>query len=77
MFVGGCARDTNVSVSTERVHYEEVTLKGSYHHTPDAGLVPYGLMVLTTADGMIATITGFRDTTLFPAFALPAQVFSR
>lgn len=33
---------------------------------------PYGLMVLTTAEGGIATITGFPDPALFAAFALPA-----
>lgn len=31
---GGCARDSRVPVSTYRVHYEELRLQGSYHHTP-------------------------------------------
>ena len=31
---GGCARDTTFTVSTARVHYEEVTLLGTYHHAP-------------------------------------------
>lgn len=31
---GGCARDTTFAVPTERVHYEEVTLVGTYHHAP-------------------------------------------
>jgi RNA polymerase sigma-70 factor (ECF subfamily) len=31
----------------------------------------YGLMVLTVADGQIATITGFPDPGLFPIFGLP------
>ena len=31
---GGCARGTTFSVPTARVHYEEVTLKGTYHHAP-------------------------------------------
>jgi L-iditol 2-dehydrogenase len=31
---GGCARDTTFTVPTERVHYEEVTLLGTYHHAP-------------------------------------------
>ena len=34
MFVGGCERTATVQVPTFRVHYEEVTLRGSYHHTP-------------------------------------------
>jgi L-iditol 2-dehydrogenase len=31
---GGCARDSTFTVSTARVHYEEVTLLGTYHHAP-------------------------------------------
>jgi L-iditol 2-dehydrogenase len=31
---GGCARDTTFQVPTERVHYDEVTLLGTYHHAP-------------------------------------------
>jgi L-iditol 2-dehydrogenase len=31
---GGCARDTTFTVPTERVHYHEVTLLGTYHHAP-------------------------------------------
>ena len=31
---GGCARDSTFSVPTARVHYEEVTLLGTYHHAP-------------------------------------------
>jgi len=31
---GGCRRGTTFSVPTARVHYEEVTLLGTYHHAP-------------------------------------------
>lgn len=31
---GGCARGTTFTVPTARVHYEEVTLLGTYHHAP-------------------------------------------
>ncbi len=31
---GGCARDSTFTVPTARVHYEEITLLGTYHHTP-------------------------------------------
>jgi L-iditol 2-dehydrogenase len=31
---GGCARDTTFQVPTERVHYDEVTVLGTYHHAP-------------------------------------------
>jgi len=31
---GGCVRGTTFVVPTERVHYDEVTLLGTYHHAP-------------------------------------------
>jgi L-iditol 2-dehydrogenase len=31
---GGCASDTTFTVPTARVHYDEVTLTGTYHHSP-------------------------------------------
>ncbi|MBD2102875.1 zinc-binding dehydrogenase [Leptolyngbya sp. FACHB-261] len=31
---GGCPRNTQISVSTERLHYSELTLKGVFHNTP-------------------------------------------
>ncbi len=31
---GGCTRGTTFTVPTARVHYEEVTLLGTYHHAP-------------------------------------------
>ena len=31
---GGCARDSTFTVPTARVHYDEVTLTGTYHHAP-------------------------------------------
>jgi L-iditol 2-dehydrogenase len=33
-FFGGCGRDTTFTVPTGRVHYDEVTLLGTYHHAP-------------------------------------------
>ena len=35
VFFGGCAPGTTVSVDTRRTHYEELTLLGAFHHTPD------------------------------------------
>lgn len=32
---GGCAPGTSVRVDTRRAHYEELTLVGAFHHTPD------------------------------------------
>jgi L-iditol 2-dehydrogenase len=31
---GGCARGTTFAVPTARVHYEQVTVLGTYHHAP-------------------------------------------
>ncbi|MGD2217696.1 MAG: zinc-binding dehydrogenase [Gemmatimonadales bacterium] len=35
LFFGGCERGAVVSIDTERVHYDELTLKGGFHYTPD------------------------------------------
>jgi L-iditol 2-dehydrogenase len=34
VFFGGLARGTTVAVDTYRLHYEELTLRGAFHHTP-------------------------------------------
>ncbi|HEY9827354.1 MAG TPA: zinc-binding dehydrogenase, partial [Stenomitos sp.] len=31
---GGCPRDTSITVDTELLHYNELTLKGVFHNTP-------------------------------------------
>jgi L-iditol 2-dehydrogenase len=31
---GGCPQDTSILVSTEKLHYNELTLKGVFHNTP-------------------------------------------
>lgn len=31
---GGCPKNTNISVSTEALHYSELTIKGVFHNTP-------------------------------------------
>ncbi len=31
---GGCPNDTSISLDTNRLHYSEITLKASFHHTP-------------------------------------------
>lgn len=32
---GGCRPDTTVTFKAERLHYDEITLKGTFHFTPD------------------------------------------
>src|SRR5205807_1677960 len=31
---GGCPSGTVIRVDTHRIHYDEVSLKGTFHHTP-------------------------------------------
>jgi L-iditol 2-dehydrogenase len=33
-FFGGCASGTKVELDTNRLHYSEITLKATFHHTP-------------------------------------------
>jgi L-iditol 2-dehydrogenase len=35
LFFGGLERGVTLDVETYRLHYEELTLRGSFHHTPD------------------------------------------
>ena len=35
VFFGGCAPGTSVQLDTRRTHYEELTLAGAFHHTPE------------------------------------------
>jgi L-iditol 2-dehydrogenase len=55
VFFGGCAPGTSIRLDTRRAHYEELTLVGAFHHTPDTvrravdllasgALVPDGLI---------------------------------
>lgn len=34
-FFGGCATGTTVNLDTNRLHYSEITLKATFHHTPE------------------------------------------
>jgi L-iditol 2-dehydrogenase len=36
LFFGGCERGAAVKLDSERVHYDELTLKGGFHYTPDS-----------------------------------------
>ena len=33
-FFGGCANGNKVELDTDRLHYSEITLKATFHHTP-------------------------------------------
>jgi len=48
VFFGGCAPGTSVRLDTRRAHYEELTLLGAFHHTPD--LVRRAVALLTSGE---------------------------
>ena len=33
-FFGGCAKNTHVMLDTNRIHYSDITLRATFHHTP-------------------------------------------
>lgn len=55
LFFGGCAPGTSIQLDTRRVHYEELTLLGAFHHTPE--LIRQAVDVLATGavrpDGLL------------------------
>jgi L-iditol 2-dehydrogenase len=55
VFFGGCAPGTSVRVDTRRAHYEELTLVGAFHHTPE--LIRHAVDALETGaivpDGLV------------------------
>ncbi len=34
-FFGGCAVDTKLTLDTNRMHYSDITLRATFHHTPE------------------------------------------
>jgi L-iditol 2-dehydrogenase len=44
-FFGGCATGTKVPLDTSRLHYSEITLKATFHHTPEAVRKAFALIV--------------------------------
>jgi L-iditol 2-dehydrogenase len=43
-FFGGCASGTKVQLDTNRLHYSEITLKATFHHTPETVRKAFGLI---------------------------------
>jgi L-iditol 2-dehydrogenase len=44
-FFGGCAAGTKVELDTNRIHYNNITLRASFHHTPEAARKAFDLIV--------------------------------
>lgn len=63
VFFGGCAPGTSVNVDTHRAHYEELTLVGAFHHTPE--LIRQAIEALETGtvkpDGLLTHTVGLGD----------------
>ena len=43
-FFGGCASGTKVELDTQRLHYSQITLKATFHHTPEMVRKAFGLI---------------------------------
>jgi L-iditol 2-dehydrogenase len=45
LLFGGCERGSQVSIDTERVHYDELVLRGGFHYTPASARRAHELIV--------------------------------
>jgi L-iditol 2-dehydrogenase len=43
-FFGGCSSGSKVQLDTNRLHYSEITLKATFHHTPETVRRAFGLI---------------------------------
>jgi L-iditol 2-dehydrogenase len=43
-FFGGCPSGSKVELDTNHLHYNDITLRASFHHTPSAARVAYDLI---------------------------------
>ena len=63
VFFGGCAPGTAIPLDTRRVHYEELTLVGAFHHTPE--LIRRAVELLESAtvvpDGLLTHAMGLAE----------------
>ncbi len=51
LFFGGCPSGARIALDTERIHYEDLTLKGIFHHTPLSVLKAHRLISSGKFDG--------------------------
>ena len=63
VFFGGCAPGTSIRLDTRRAHYEELSLLGAFHHTPEMirraiDLVESGTIV---PDGLLTHRMGLEE----------------
>ena len=48
---GGCPSGTKIKLDTQRIHYEDLTIKGIFHHTPLSVKRAYDLIISKTFNG--------------------------
>ncbi len=51
LFFGGCPSGSKIALDTERIHYDDLTLKGIFHHTPQSVRKAYNLISSGKFDG--------------------------
>lgn len=63
LLFGGCAPGTKASLDTQKLHYGELTIKGSFHHTPRTVERAFGLISSGTLrlDPLITSRMGLTD----------------
>jgi L-iditol 2-dehydrogenase len=62
----GCPADTRISIDAQRLHYQQLTIRSTFHHTPESIRGAYRLI----ADGLVdprAFITGEASLEELPA----------
>jgi L-iditol 2-dehydrogenase len=50
LLFGGLARDTRIRFDAGRLHYDEITVTGSFHYTTEDALRAYGLLPRAAAE---------------------------
>jgi L-iditol 2-dehydrogenase len=63
VFVGGCPSGTTVQVPTGPVHYDEIDLRGAFHHTPEEVDQAIGLLAAGDVDwrALAGEVVGLDD----------------
>jgi len=71
-FIRGCKKGSDVTFSAERLHYDEITLKGIFHFTPQEVTKAFHLLKDNTIDVkqlITATCSLKEIPTIFPLLA--------
>jgi len=63
IFFGGCPQGTGACLDTYRLHYDEISVRGSFHYTPDDVKYAKGLLIKEHEyfSGLISGMTSLED----------------